>query len=61
MIYEIKLPPYAFPVRTVSGKAEQYRLMKKKDGELVLQGAFQWSDDTGGGIEWLDIRTEIEE
>ena len=60
MTYEIKLPSNAFPVRAVSCKAEQYRLMKKKDGELVLQGAFQWSDDTRGGIEWFDIRTEIE-
>ena len=60
MNHEIKLPLNAFPVRTVSSKAYGYRLMKKKDGELVLQGAYQWSSDTDSGVEWFDIRTEVE-
>lgn len=39
-----------------------YRLMKKKSGELVLQGAFYWHQGWDkAGFEWRDIHTEIEE
>lgn len=36
-----------------------YRLARKPDGELVLQGAFQWSHDCAGGIEWREIPTHV--
>ena len=39
----------------------KYRLIKKKSGETILQGAFYWWEDKDGGFEWLDIPTEIED
>jgi hypothetical protein len=38
-----------------------YRLLKKKSGELVLQGAYFWQDGSNHGYEWRDIETEIED
>jgi hypothetical protein len=35
--------------------------MKKKTGELVLQGAFQWTEGLNkSGIDWEDLPTEVE-
>ncbi len=34
-----------------------YRLARKPDGELVLQGAYKWQERNSVGIEWLDIPT----
>lgn len=34
-----------------------YRLAKKQDGELVLQGAYIWSQGHNYGHEWRDIET----
>lgn len=34
-----------------------YRLAKKPDGTLVLQGAFRWSEGKCGGLEWREIPT----
>jgi hypothetical protein len=34
-----------------------YRLMQKKDGQLVLQGAFRWEQGVNGGFDWQDIPT----
>jgi len=58
-------------VKTVDTCATSYRLAKKPDGTLVLQGAFKWQRRTVGtsetqglyvGIEWIDIPTvEIED
>ena len=49
-------------VRTESNTPIAYRLMKKRDGTLVLQGAYQWFEGFSmSGIEWRDITTEIEE
>ena len=49
-------------IRGVSTNATAYRLAKKPDGELVLQGYFaryRWPDITGGV--WHDLPTaEIE-
>lgn len=48
--------------RTESTVPVVYRLMKKKDGSTVLQGAYQfWDCDGYGGHEWRDIPTESEE
>ncbi len=40
-----------------------YRLMRKLNGELVLQGGFLWREEGTEkvGFEWRDIRTEIEQ
>ena len=35
----------------------QYRLCKKKNGDLVLQGAFYWSKGIEGGHDWEDLET----
>jgi len=41
-----------------SSNPTQYRLAQKKDGTLVLQGAFQWHQgDIGDCIGWKDIPT----
>jgi hypothetical protein len=39
-----------------------YRLLKKRNGELVLQGGFLWHEvgTDNAGFEWRDIRTEVE-
>ena len=38
-----------------------YRLMKKKDDTIVLQGAYHWSEGFKDGHEWRDIPTIEEE
>ncbi len=48
--------------RTESTVPVMYRLMKKKDGTTVLQGAYQfWGGDGCCGHEWREIPTEWEE
>ncbi len=39
-----------------------YRLLKRSNGELVLQGGFLWHEvgTENAGFEWRDIRTEVE-
>ena len=34
-----------------------YRLARKPDGELVLQGAYFWQEGNINGHEWRDIPT----
>lgn len=34
----------------------QYRLARR-NGELILQGAYQWHDGRGGGLDWRDEKT----
>lgn len=34
-----------------------YRLAKKEDGTLILQGCFHWRQGTSGGQEWKDLET----
>jgi hypothetical protein len=48
-------------VRIGTVAPNEYRLAKKPDGELVLQGGCRWSCTTcaSGGIEWRDIPTFI--
>lgn len=42
----------------VSDRPSAYRLAKKHDGTLVLQGSYEWwSGLTGSGHEWRDIPT----
>jgi hypothetical protein len=49
------------PCRARSNSPVAYRLMKKKTGELVLQGAFQWTEGLNkSGIDWEDLPTEVE-
>ena len=48
-------------IKTGSSKPDVYRLLKKKNGELVLQGMFTWNDGNNKfGYDWKDIPTEIE-
>lgn len=46
--------------RTESCTPSAYRLCKKKNGDLVLQGSFQWWEGALQGHDWKDIPT-IEE
>ncbi len=46
--------------RMQSNRANDFRLAKKPDGEIVLVGAFEWNgyDEAGyacGGIEWREL------
>lgn len=45
------------PIRIQSGEPSSYRLARKPNGELVLQGAYRWWEGTYSDIEWLDIPT----
>ncbi len=47
-------------VRTGPANPSMYRLFKKKNGELILQGFFEWWSNNGGGGDWEDLET-IEE
>lgn len=40
-----------------------YRLLRKLNGELVLQGGYLWREEGSGkaGFDWREIRTEIEQ
>lgn len=49
-------------MRTGSGTPSLYRLGRKRDGTLVLQGGFEWRDVvnhciTDAAYEWRDIET----
>lgn len=61
-----RLCPVTSPIlnSTVSARIENgtptgYRLARKPDGELILQGAFQWSEGCNDGVEWREIPTLI--
>jgi hypothetical protein len=46
------------PTRTEKTSPDGYRLAKKPDGALVLQGAYFWQEDWNTyGHEWRDIPT----
>lgn len=45
------------PVRTESSKPEAYRLCRKADGILILQGLFTWAEGMMGGVDWRDLPT----
>jgi hypothetical protein len=47
-------------IRICSNKPEDYRLFKTLDGYTVLQGYFAWHSSNGGGGEWKEIPTVIE-
>ena len=48
--------------KVVDTKPSQYRLMKKKSGELVLQGAYMWQQGLDkSGFDWKDLETVTEE
>ena len=47
--------------RTERLAPDAYRLLQKKDGTLVLQGAYYWTQGARyGGYEWRDIPTVVE-
>lgn len=50
---------FAAPTRIEYDIPSAYRLARKPDGELVLQGAYQWQEGFNYGHEWRDIPTEI--
>lgn len=46
------------PARTESTAPNAYRLAKKANGELMLQGAYMWQEGWSNyGHEWRDIPT----
>ena len=45
------------PTRAESSTATRYRLGRKPDGELVLQGWYFWYEGAKTGYEWRDIET----
>ena len=44
-------------IRVESSAPCAYRLARYPNGDLVLQGAYMWTDGTAGGFEWRDIPT----
>jgi hypothetical protein len=44
------------PVRVEDNVAKAYRLARR-NGELVLQGCFQWTQGRDYGHEWRDVPT----
>ncbi len=48
------------PGRIENSQPVSFRLLQKKDGPLVLQGAIRWAQGSDGGIEWRDLPTVIE-
>lgn len=44
-------------IRTESTIPYAYRLAKKQDGTLVLQGAYVWQEHPKSGHEWREIET----
>lgn len=50
------------PSRVTETVPSAYRLMEKKDGRLVLQGAYKWTQGFAtGGVEWRDQETVKED
>jgi hypothetical protein len=46
------------PTRMEQKTPSEYRLARKPDGTLVLQGAYHWTQGWDGhGFEWRDIPT----
>jgi hypothetical protein len=46
------------PCRYGSNTPSAYRLRRTKEGELVMQGGYVWTEGfTNTGIEWKDIPT----
>lgn len=49
--------PCATPPRVEKTTPDAYRLAKKPDGTVVLQGAYMWQEGRNYGHEWRDIPT----
>lgn len=47
----------AAPARIEKTAPDGYRLARKQSGELVLQGAYMWTQGRDYGHEWRDIPT----
>ena len=48
---------FAEPARVEKGTPDGYRLARKPNGDLVLQGAYIWQQGRDYGHEWRDIPT----
>ena len=46
---------FAGPIRIESKSPAEYRLARKPDGTLILQGAYMWHDGYNSGHEWREI------
>lgn len=58
----IKVLSDSAPCRTQSLSPVEYRLARKKDGSIILQGAFEWRDGSRHGILWDEVPIhELEE
>ena len=44
-----------FPVRTEKLSPDLYRLARKRNGEIILQGAYFWQEGNEYGHEWREI------
>jgi len=42
-------------MRTEKCNPDSYRLAKKPNGEIVLQGAFLWTEGRDSGYDWREI------
>ena len=51
-----KIPPARIEYKT----PVMYRLFRKKNGDIILQGAFKWEEGEMVGYEWRDI-PEVQE
>ncbi len=48
------------PARVEENVPSSFKLLKKKNGEYVLMGAFKWWQGLEGGIKWKELPTEFE-
>jgi hypothetical protein len=55
-VREIKMPKFK-SIRSLSNTPSNFRLAKKKDGTLILQGAFKYWEIYKEGYVWQDIPT----
>lgn len=53
-------PIFTVPERIEHRTPSAYRPCRKKDGRLVLQGAYEWEEGAAHGYEWRDI-PEVQE
>lgn len=55
-------PPQRGNVTVRDSAPTSYRLLRKLNGELVLQGGYLWHEEgtEKAGFDWRDIRTEVE-
>ena len=57
---EIRIGSGVVPARIESSTPSSYRLVRR-NGVLILQGAFQWQEGSDAGWTWRDIPTVVME